>query len=118
VFGLDISQYKNRTTHLVSNSLNTDEFLLGFSLEVNEIASNNGAKLTRLLREPYLSIYNGFLDVGRTVYLRDDVVNNIVIICNDRYGIIFWFWNDTTSFGSFQAQGHVSMVHYFFEFKD
>jgi hypothetical protein len=36
-----------------------------------------------------------------------------VIICDDKYGVMIFYWNDTTSFGNFEAGEKVMFRHFF-----
>ena len=46
-----------------------------------------------------------------------EMTSMIEIICNDKYGIFIYWWNDTSSFGNFQDTGLREMLCYFFEIK-
>ena len=68
------------------------------------------------LQEPYRSICKNLLDRGRNTEI-PKMTFMVMIICDDKYGVLLYWWNDTQSFGSFQAQGMVLMGRQFFELK-
>ena len=44
--------------------------------------------------------------------------SRVVIVCDDTYGIIVYWWNDISSFGNFQSTGNKVMIFRFFKLKE
>ena len=92
--------------------------------DVNEFFSNFDRKFVQrtimrdnfnTLNEPLLSICKNLLDRGRDVAMRNSI-SMIMIICDDKYGVSLYWWNDRSSFGGDEPQLRL-MSRHFFELK-
>ena len=91
---------------------------------VNEFFSNFDRKFVQRtiakddfasLNEPYLSICKNLLDRGRNISI-PNLTTRVMIICDDKYGVLLYWWNDTSSFGGEGPQERI-MLRHFFELK-
>jgi hypothetical protein len=65
------------------------------------------------LQEPYYSRLENLLNRGRDIGIPDHIFR-IMIICDEQYGVMLFWWSDTMSFGNFPARGEVLMFRHFF----
>jgi len=108
------TDFRNKLWYYGSNSMgDIDEFLnkFGFLYIERTIAKDQFNNL----REPYYSICANLLNRGRGVSIPDRTFC-IMIICDDKYGVMLFWWRDTLSFGDFPA-GDKLMLRHFFELK-
>ena len=108
----DTTDIRNNVWFWSTNYLNVDEFLVRFNTTfVKERITDR----TSTLPEPHWTICQNLLNRGRNIAL-PNAVNRVMIICDDTYGVLIWWWNDTSTFGG-STPGERVMLRYFFRLK-
>ena len=90
----DTRDFRNNVWWYGVNSFEENEtFLLTFNNRHIEriIAKDNFSNL----QEPYYTICKNLLDRGREIQTPSRAFETI-IICDDKYGVMLFFWNDTS----------------------
>jgi len=108
----NVTDIRNKVWYYGTNSFNEiDDFLFQFNNQfVKKTITTKVNSLTGQNLSIYRSLYNRILDM-------DIMTCMVQIVCNDKYGVLIYLWNDTSSFGSFQNPGLKLMSCYFFEIK-
>jgi len=105
---------RNKVWFWGTNSIgNVDEFLYKFGYFHNKetISENNLGSLT----EPYRTICVNLLNRGRGIPI-PATTYRFMLICDDKYGVMIFWWNDTSTFGGVDPQLRL-MFRHFFELK-
>ena len=90
------TDFHNNIWYFGSNNMDDiDKFLLEFNARFIErtIAKDNFSNL----RQPYFSICERLLNRGRGVQI-PNLIFSIMIICDDKYGIMLFWWRDSSNF--------------------
>jgi len=112
----DVTDIRNKVWFYGTNSFNEiDEFLLRFNNQfvAKIIATNNFSSLSG----QNWTICKSLLNRGELLSSVPVATCMVQIICDNNYGVLLYFWNDTSSFGNFQDTGIKLMMRYFFEIK-
>jgi len=108
------TNFRNKLWYYGTNGIgNVDEFLYKFAyLHIERTIEKD--RFTGL-KEPYYSICANLLNRGRGIAIPK---NNfcIMIICDDKYGVMIFWWDDISSFGGEEPQMRL-MFRHFFELK-
>ena len=109
-----VTDIRNKVWYYGTNSFDGIEtFLMRFNNQFvkRTIATDNFAGLSG---QNY-SICKSLLDRGRVMDSIPRMTFMVMIICNENYGVLIYWWDDTSSFGTFQDTGVKLMLRYFFE---
>jgi len=112
----DTRDFRNNLWYYGANSfgeLDTFLYTFGYRHIERTIAEDNFAGL----REPYYTICANLLNRGRNIAIPDRTFS-IMIICDDKYGVMLFWWNDTSPAVIMGVgPGQKLMFRHFFELK-
>jgi len=112
----DIMDIRNKVWYYGTNSFNEiDDFKLRFKNQfVKKI----------IITDKFSSLSGENFTICKNLLFRGELLSSvplatcmIQIICDENYGVLLYFWNDTSSFGNFRDTGIKLITRYFFEIK-
>ena len=110
----NVTDIRNKVWFYGTNSFDgIDTFLMRFSNQFvkKTIVTNNFSSLSG----QNFSICKSLLERGRVIDSIPMMRFMVMIICDENYGVLLLWWDDTSSFGTFQDTGVKLMSRYFFE---
>jgi len=114
------TDFRNKVWYYGTNSIsNMEEFLYRFHyLFVKEAILDEPGGNFDIIRNSHLfPMWTALLNRGRDHKVPGHIFM-VMIVCNDRYGVLVYCWDDQVSFGSaYRATGMRIMSRNFFELK-
>jgi hypothetical protein len=112
------TDFRNNVWYFGSTEFNVmDNFFFTFNRDFvkRTISDDEGSNLFVNLNNSYKEILGNLFNRGKGLAFPSHPLRT-VIICDDKYGVMIFWWNDTSSFGNYRA-GEKIMFRHFFELK-